>query len=35
MGSKDKGDTHSDTGIGNNTNEVKRKSEGYRCRHIH
>ena len=35
VGSKDKGDTHSGRGIGNNTNEVKRKSEGYRCRHIH
>ena len=34
-GSKDKGDTHSGRGIGNNINEVKRKSEDYRCRHIH
>ena len=35
MESKAKGDTHSGRGIGNNTTEVKRKSEDHRCRHIH
>ena len=29
VGSKDKGDTHSGRGIGNNTTEVKRKSEDH------
>ena len=33
--SKDKGDLGSRMGIGNNTTEVKRKSEDHRCRHIH
>ena len=35
VGHKDKGDTHNGGGIGNNTTKVKRKSEDYRCRHIH
>ena len=29
MGSKNKGDTHSGRGVGNNTTEVKRKSEDH------
>ena len=31
MGRKDKGDMDSSGGIGNNTSEVKRKSEDHRC----
>ena len=30
VGSKNKGDTHSGRGVGNNTTEVKRKSEDHR-----
>ena len=32
---KDEGGIHSGGGIGNNTTEVKRKSEDHRCGHIH
>ena len=35
MGSKDKGEIHSDRGIGKNTTEVKRKPEDHRCKLIH
>ena len=35
VNSKNKGDTYSDRGVGNNTTEVKRKSEDHRCRHVH
>ena len=35
VGSRNKGVTHSDRGVGKNTTEVKRKSEDHRCRHIH
>ena len=32
---KDNDDAHSGGGIGDDTAEVKRKSEDHRCRHIH
>ena len=35
VGRRDKGDTHSSGGIGDNATEVKRKSEDHGCRHIH